>query len=247
MDIHYEKYCDHYNVITDFNNGAEVCTDCGLVIENQIFSCYNKKIPAFKQFSNEIEDEYWAGISNPLFIQATELINEQCHKYMISEGVCSYACKLLSKEHQLLKASNMKKMCATYFYESAQYYSLNRSFTDICRMFGVNAKTFMSDIGKRLTRNKCQIDETIPSHILPRVQLCQSITFKQKMEIGSIADKHFEMVNASANSVLAFTIYKYLQNNPNFKKMSMNKVAQLCSVSPTSIKRLLSRDRENKS
>jgi len=239
MDIHYEKYCNHKNVITDYQNGAEVCTDCGLVLEDKIFRyCHNTSSgQEYKQITNEIEDEYWIGMTNQLFLSATNLIREISEKFNIPNIVCSYACKLLAKNETQLKTNNVSQICAFYFYESAKHFNVERTFLEICYMFNVSTKKFLSKAAK-VTKSKCQIDDLLPSHQLPRIEFNPPLSFKDLKKIGFQADKLFARVNACPNSVLAFTIYQYFVISPSIKKMSMNKVSYLCHVSATSIKRL---------
>ena len=46
--VNFNRTCSHFNTVDDFSNGCEVCTDCGLVMHEQIFAQYNNQVETFK-------------------------------------------------------------------------------------------------------------------------------------------------------------------------------------------------------
>ena len=46
--VNFNRTCSHYNIVDDFSNGCEVCTDCGLVMHNRIYALYDNWLESIK-------------------------------------------------------------------------------------------------------------------------------------------------------------------------------------------------------
>ena len=44
----FNRTCSHYNIVDDFSNGCEVCTDCGLVMHDRIYAPYDYRLESIK-------------------------------------------------------------------------------------------------------------------------------------------------------------------------------------------------------
>ena len=46
--VNFNWTCSHFNTVDDFSNGCEVCTDCGLVMHEQIYAQYSNQVETLK-------------------------------------------------------------------------------------------------------------------------------------------------------------------------------------------------------
>ena len=75
--VNFNRTCSHYNVVDDFSNGCEVCTDCGLVMHDRIYAPYDNQLESIKA---ENRNEYAACDKNNFF---DETLQRVCYKYNI--------------------------------------------------------------------------------------------------------------------------------------------------------------------
>jgi len=241
-----DKTCKHKNVLTDYGEGTNVCTDCGLVINDQIFSSYNYAKP-MNRCVPDINDDYWIGILHPIFLEGVNVMKDVCEKFNISSDVCAYAINLLKDKCSTLKPSTLHSTLAVCFYKSSKFYKVERSFNEICCMFQIQPKAFNNCFSFEKSKSHDSfIDDLKPSQILNRIQIEPILSFRNIMKIGEAADSIYEKVNSCPNTVLAYVIYDFFLNFGPKKKLSMGKVAKMCNVSTTSIKRLVKVQRNNK-
>lgn len=234
----YERECKHEVSlrIYDYANGCEVCSQCGLVLSEQLFTCYNHS----KTYNPKNNEKDGIVTFNGLLQESLNLIEETCQKYNISAGITQAVKRELMLNEKHLKYSKQQLLSAYCFFKASQQNNSIRTKQEICQMFKVTPKKFQEAL-KNYETEKNQIDLTKPSDIFPRLEIMPPLQYKTKLIIQEKADLLFKTVNASPAAVLAYTIYTYFKEHAkelNRPKMSMLHVSKLCNVSTTSIKRL---------
>lgn len=232
-----DKRCLHTAKVTDYANGCEVCTLCGLVVQDQIFSSYNA--PRTYTLTDNTHGELETYQYSAILQEGLNLLSDVCANYNISNHICTMAKRLLMEKRQQLTPSQLSIICALCFLKAGQQFSSIRTKAEVCQMFNISPKLLHGGTNK-FDNSKTQIDVTKPSHILPRLAFPFSLTYAMETEIGSLADSHFAKVNASPAAVLAYALYTYYLPKKKYK-LSMAQCAKLCNVSSTSIKRLCKR------
>lgn len=232
--------CSHRNQITDYSSGTEVCTDCGLVIENQIFTYSEAGNCSFSCKENSSKSFY---ASQNFHLQlGVETIHDVCSTHHISNVICKTACQLLFDQEKNIKPTNMLCVAAHCLLEASKKHQAPRTDQEICYMFKVPPKSLYRRGKRQEEQEVLQIDETKPSDIMPRINFPFQLLYSQRMKLAKRADALFSVVDACPKTCLAYIIYdKYGQKKDGPLKLSMCKVAKMCHVSPTSIKRLKKR------
>ena len=240
IDIRWEHNCQH-DIMIDYENGTEVWVKCGLVTSDQIFCSYNFYTRSFNllptTFKEAVKNKHWKGLCNTLFVDASNYMYNVCDQFQIIDAVAKYATYLLAESEIDMTKLNIMHLCASFFFKSMKHYGVHRSLEEVCYMFNIKTKHFLSKAAQ-ITETQVQIDDSLPSQILPRISFEPALSYAQQNEIGHKANKIYEKVNAQPKVVLAYVLYMYFLNNPNCKKMSMTFVSKLIGVSATSIKRL---------
>lgn len=237
MYAFYERICQHNYIITDYSGGCDVCENCGLVVNSQIFSSYNSTSYNQQKNTDDTDDIF---TFNNLLQEGLNMLEEVGQKYNISNSITQSSKRILCDNEKWLKFSKLNELCAFSFFKSSQANKSIRTKQEICQMFNVSPKHLNDSFNKYETTTN-QIDQTRPSDIFPRVEFPFKISYRHTVELTQSADLLFQKVNASPSAVLAFSIYQYCKDNYKelgHKKLSMNVVAKMCNVSSTSIKRL---------
>lgn len=237
----FDSHCPHPYIITDYSEGTDVCDRCGLVIHSQIFVSdpnlrNNQGGGGFFQANNTISDPYTK--YNQYIHGGVELLQNVCSTYSISESIFETACSLLHRELDSIKPSKLNVICASVFSKATVLHEAPRTDQEICYMFKIAPKSLGKQNKNLQKPSAFQIDNLKPSDILPRLELPFILTYKAKTKLARQADILYGKVNSSAKTVLAYRLYTYFAKNVLLPKLPIKKVAEICHVSPTSIKRL---------
>lgn len=255
----YDRICGgeddkNHDLIMDYQNGTEVCVNCGKVVYDQIFSFYNnyshsaffnnKKYKVDKK-TNLIKEDYNINVFN-----ATELCKDVLNAYNVSTEIIELSCKKLHNLEKKLKPSNLATLAAICFEKTCIEKGVQRSKNEICHMFKISPKLLQTKKVK-VEKIKNQIDPIKPSSLFSRLMLPVKIPFKIQKKLECQADAIFESVNSIPAVVNGYVIYNYFKENKIkilkkkkktkkkvLRKASMKDVAKICLISSTSIKRL---------
>lgn len=235
-----DKVCSHKNKVEDYGSGTEVCTDCGLVVQDQLFKCYNQNSLQLRSIKDCSRGE--ACYSNYSLQKGIDLIYDVCSQFNITPQLCKTACALFVKSAKNnLKPSNINYIAAESFLKSSIRNQVPRTNDEICFMFKIDSKNFFKR-SKKINQNvKVQIDGLKPSNIFPRLHFPFCVDFNLQSAICMKADDVFVKVNSCPKTVLAYVIYNTFSKSKQKSsqmRLTMKQAATICNVSPTSIKRL---------
>lgn len=228
-----EKDCDHRYTIEDNINGCEVCTNCGLVCTDQIYSHgYN---------DNQRVDVFNTSSVKKCGTEKYDLLIQLAERLMLTSDVLSCAKTLLTKLNcdNLYKTKDNQYLLTCYcIYKACKKQNSPRSEQEILEKLNVSKKDFHRFEKKTIGSNS-NIDSLLPSHLVPRnpYVILYKISFREQRLISLTADHVFKRNCFSPNSVLAYVLYIYLKKEKI--KLSMSQIANSCSVSTSCIKRLL--------
>lgn len=227
--MHFINDCAHSNTLDDYANGCSVCTNCGLVIHDQLFQCYN----TINNYVSNKEDYTYYSKS-----QFEQLMLEIYEKYSLPMCIYSNIMSTFKKQHNL--ANNILTFaCQTY---KTLLNTVPRSKREICAMFKISLQDF-NNMERDLFKHESNIDTLQPSAILPRLSILQ-LKFSDMVKLGVIADTLYKKVSTSPNVVMAYVLItegnklSYFKHLPR-KMLSINYASALCQVSSTSIRRLI--------
>ena len=229
-----DRSCSHQNYITDYSSGTEVCTDCGLVLKNEIYSWYNHPLSSSSfetknKKNNKISFNLQAGL---------DVLYDVCSTYNIPSQICKQACSIFQDKKDQLKPSNVHSTAAFCLLEATKIFEVPSTYYEICCMFKIPTKDLLKKDKTLNSKEKLQIDTLKPSDLMPRIEFPCKMLYSKHVQIGKKADKLFYKVNSCPKTCLAYVIYEEFSKKSNQLKLSMKKCAELCNVSTSSIKRL---------
>lgn len=230
--------CHHLNVIADYSNGHDVCTDCGLVLQPLYLP--EKNIPPY-----EIQEKPL--LSNATLLPVTELLDIVKAKFHLPVSLIQEVLFAYRELPPVLKRKNDELAAVAYLlYQVCVKEAVPRSRLEICSMFYITLKQF-NNFELKYNANKSIIEIIKPSQLLPRLIFPINIPHKILSCWASLADQLYLQVASTPASVLAFVVYKNISNAYTLVQagsrkrklhMTMTTVADICRVSTTSIKRL---------
>ena len=228
--MNFIRDCAHVYILTDYQNGCDVCSECGLVINEQIFSYYNK--PSYSS-SNTINS------INTSRTSFQHLMIDICSRHNLGKAC---AIELIDK-YSLSKDSSVATF-AFRLYEYCQQHNISRSKHEICSMFHISMKIFNIEETK-LCKLKHNIDTLLPSALLPRLWELH-LTYRISTKLGYLANKLMKYACTTPGASLGYILYVYgnefdLYTHLPCKKLTLSYAAQLCGVSTTSIRRVRSK------
>lgn len=229
--MQYIRDCEHRNALDDYENGCTVCTDCGLVLHEQLFQCYNN---INKSAITCEEREYFPKSQfQALMWEVFETHNLPitCFMHLITDF----------QETSSICDNVIAFACQTYYY---LVNDVPRSKKEICTMFKITIKDF-NLYEKRLFKSKSNIDTLQPSALLPRLT-CLKLSYANQKFLGQKADSLYKKATSSPNVVMAYVLYTIGNDNKLFthmprKILSINYVSDLCKTSATSVRRLINK------
>ena len=236
-------------IIVDYSNGCEVCTTCGRVVTDQIFS---SGVPTNSQIDQRTKtfDNYVGE-----FVFAThkqyDLLYNICAQNHIHKQIQHVSLQLFTKR---LKTFNtgvseaiLTACIASCIYDACQQAQVSRSMAECAAMCKVSLKLFNKVYNKFHTTHTC-INVVTPTDIFPRVKgnltPLHELSRTEEIRLLYIADYLFYTANFTAPAVLAYCLYNfgyYRWKQGQGIHMPMKVIAQVCCVSCTCIKRTLKR------
>lgn len=222
--------CQHYDVMDDYENGCSVCVKCGLVIEEQLYQCYNK--PSQTISSSEDLTYFPKTHFEGLMWEVYEKHN--LPKTIYFEILHSF------EETSNINTNVMQFACQTY--NKLLLQNVPRTKNETCDIFNISLKDF-NDTERILFQNTTNIDTLKPSALIPRLTSLK-LSYANQVSLGEQADLLYKKVNASPNVVMAYILYTEGNNRNLFqhlprKILSINYSSRLCKTSSTSIRRLI--------
>ena len=229
--MQYIRECFHVNSIDDYSNGCKVCLDCGLVLQEQLFTHRNPNT-CLSVIKYNDDSMFSKNNIKYFLIECLERAHFQNVTYIVDHLFTSI-CKL--------KHIDQVHAFAIKCYEYCKLNNIARTKNEICEIFQITPKQY-NNAESRLYKKKSQIDVLKPSVLLPRISNLQ-LSHSDKLELGAIADNLSKRLNASPGSIMAYVLYTYSHTKTfnwlHKKKLTLAACAVLCKVSPTSIRRLI--------
>ena len=126
--VNFNRTCSHYNIVDDFSNGCEVCTDCGLVMHDRIYAPYDNRLESIKaeessefvaRGKDHFPDETMQRVCNKCNIECADLKRAIAKKWNASgkrgkRGVCLESLALMCIYTALIESEvprPMKDLC----------------------------------------------------------------------------------------------------------------------------------------
>ena len=119
--VNFNKTCSHYNIVDDFSNGCEVCTDCGLVMHDRIYAPYDNRLESINVAcdKNNFYDETMQRVCYKCNIECSDLKRSIFKKWNASgkkgkKGVCLESLALMCIYTALIESEvprPMKDLC----------------------------------------------------------------------------------------------------------------------------------------
>lgn len=215
--MHFIKDCIHYNTIDDLHNGANVCIDCGLVIENTIFHSIN--IPDQPSLNSDMH-----------YIQVKEVVENIFEKLNLPEKYVNDITHSYLKHCK--KAVSYEKICEE-IYKLNAINGLGKSLNEI-KSF-CSSKLNINPI-KHLN-NKSSILVINPNDIL--IKLCSYFNVNEK-HIHILLKSHkiqclIKKTHFNPNTIIGGLIYHYSRNNK--LNITMKVISQQVGISVMSLQR----------
>ena len=261
--------CDHYYFCEDTKEGIEVCMECGLVLKEQIFKS-NSSNMSFSKNSIKRTKKKPTLKTRKKINQGHDIILNTCKRFHITDIIMIDAINTFDqmiREKNSKGASLDETAIAAYsLYRTCQIHNALRSKFEIASMFNISVKK-LNKMESCFTKHESYIDTMLPSHLIPRIHFLQlhKIPYKVIRDLGLLADDFYRQVCATPNSILGYVLYEFFNsdhflkykksicadelksksNNKKKKKaerrkISMSFVAEMCGISPSGIRRILS-------
>lgn len=212
-----EDACPHRSTVDD---GECVCTDCGLVL-SQIY------LPSFSHPSTSLEK------SNDM----REFIRDVGENACIPGNVLLYAENYYDKIKPLLAPSFGKKTVAAYaLYESLNKFEVPRMAEEIEYYTGVEMKRIWQ-VESKLTPEQPMNE---PSNYAHRYCTLLDFSYSEQLivkEAVEFVQRELQIGNFRGNCLVA--VFIYLHCKESRKKMTLKKICETCSISATSVHRVL--------
>ena len=212
--------CFHENTLDDVSTSTCICTDCGLVLENQIYS--HQYIPNDAQHSTP-QLQFLLDICDRIhvFKKAAYAAFQKYQDFLSSN--------IIGKEEDL-------SICVFYLYETLKEEKAPRSMRHISDFSGVSMKSLWNAQKKTESQSNIMLEDeyaTLLENHMFRNSLCDSdlIIIKESLRLSVLNRRHF-----TPATVIASIIYLYCKQKKK-KKITMKTIAIEFKISQMSIYR----------
>ena len=226
----FDTTCSHFNIVDDYLNGCEVCTDCGLVMHDRIYApCYNRLEP----IEAEKRSEYAACDKNNF---PDETMQRVCNKCNIE---CADLKRAVFKKWYASVKSRKKGVCLESLALMCVYTALiesevPRPMKDLCSMTGIK-----EDKVWQYVKN----DDSFYSPNLMCEYFLHSLnlSYKELREIREKVKHHEKRFVFSAKTLIAACTHIFLRDRASRadreKPKSLVHLAKQLGVSPMALSR----------
>ena len=212
--------CSHCNVVDNWEDES-VCTDCGLVLLTQAYSTANWTSAKPYTSSNSIH----------------EYIKDVGENACIAESVIIHATNYYDQiRSTLVKTFQDKHIAAYALYESLNKFEVPRLVEEIEYYSGVKLQKLW-EIETSLILETPLND---PKHYVHRYCTMLNFSYADQMFVRDVVERiqtDLPLGNLRCNCLVAVIIYLHCKETK--KKITLRKICEICSISATSVHRVI--------
>jgi len=208
--------CSHSNTVDNYSDGDQVCTDCGLVLEqlytNAAFPISEKK-PMINNF-----------------------IADVCMNACIAQSVSDYAISYFETLKKILGSKYKDEAIAAYaIYEALNRQEVPRTAQEIEHFTGVKLKKLFK------IEASLSLPDTLnenPSDYVTRYCALLALDYSAQTVIQTMVKELQDTLgNLKCNCLVAVIIHLYCRYHD--KKISLKSICNICCISATSVHRVV--------
>ena len=212
--------CGHCNIIDNFEDES-VCTDCGLVLLSQTFSAASWTLAKTYSSSNSVH----------------EYIRDVGENACIAESIILFATHYYDQIRITLERKFRDKPIAAYaLYESLNKFEVPRLAEEIAFYSGVTLQKLW-EIETSLILETPLND---PKHYVHRYCTMLNFSYVDQMSVRDVVERvqtDLPLGNLRCNCLVAVIIYLHCKETK--KKITLRKICETCSISATSVHRVV--------
>lgn len=217
--------CSHLNVINNWEDEC-VCTDCGLVLIEQLYSP--------QRWLQDATKKQLCGMHS--YIQ--DIGENAC----IAGNVIAYSQNYYDKiKTKLIRKFQDKAIAAFALYESLNKFEVPRLAEEITHFTGIPSHVFLK-LENALPQ---EISMLNPKHFVHRFCNLIDLSYRDQLQIGyavDIINNEIPLGNVRCNCLVGVVMYLFCKENE--KKKTLKTICETCCISATSIHRVIRQLRE---
>ena len=247
--------CNHSDTILDSYSATEICTSCGLVVNEAL--TYSELHPN----CDWIQQAQDTGVSCGTFVDKkskNKIINSvsksKCEEFLIKIGdrlnlPCSTIQNTLKRNQDLLSGKYRFKnehLLAYALYTTCKLEKCPRSLVEISNVSSIRIKS-LRKIEKyfSLQQNNQRTKSLSPKDLLYTFYLYLDLTFNDLKKIFVMLENSSSSVQFSPSTIAAGLVYLYISEN-KIKSCTIKKISDVFQTTPMSIYRYRSNYNKSK-
>ncbi len=238
--------CLHENTITDEHEGTVVCTQCGLVLENQIFAGtdfpqhqanttitidedmqqdQSKKMPSDDKLWMLLTDWSWNGHIAPIYIEdAFSLYVDIKHRK-----------KSKQSEQHINSTTNESSVLAICLYEVLKRGGISRSLREVSGITGHSVRTLTQKLKQHFPQSRPIPPAQMVSRFCKRLGLSSTHTMTIEQEVAKLSHTNsFNPATLIAAEIIIHEKYWALG-------LTNQQICNTIGISPVAVRRYLKR------
>ncbi len=226
----FNRTCSHYNIVDDFSNGCEVCTDCGLVMHDRLYASYDYRLESIK--TEKMSEDVTCDKNN----FTDETMQRVCYKCNIE---CADLKRVIAKKWDASGKRGKRGVCLESLAVMCIYSALiesgvPRPMKDLCAITGVK-----QDKVWQYLKN----DDSFYSPNLMCEYFLHSLnlSYKELKEIREKVKQHEKKFVFSPKTLIAACAHVFLREQRSRvdqeKPKSLSRLAEQLGVSPMALSR----------
>lgn len=232
--------CTHETLFDDHVNGTTVCTQCGLVLEeNNLFSDFNSLRSRFPSFS--LGSYFSATVDDPSVTLIKDLLSRWLH---IDEGMAEVIYNRFEKEKEKIKRKKKKNMLLAYIMylelTNAGYSFMPAEIAQVFQLKTSDLFKFQSILSESSAKSAVSPSHSISAMSDKYCSLVGEISFKDKTKIGQICETLKTQCNTNHKSLCILVIWYYCTSaHPTVIHHTLCEIAKKCHCNYDNLRRLI--------
>jgi transcription initiation factor TFIIIB Brf1 subunit/transcription initiation factor TFIIB len=216
------SFCSHQNTIDNVRDGEQTCLDCGTVVD-QLYGGETH----YQQSGDEMKED-----------EIHFFIKDVCFNACLPSNIIPHTEKYYLKLCEQLGTSSFKRktLAAFALYETLNRFEIPRMVEEIEYYTGIKMKDIWRVEANIVTKDTL----SDPKHYVQRYCSLLQFSYSDTKHIESFVttmETELKLGNVRCNCLVAVVIYLFCKEAK--KKVSLKRICETCSISATSVHRVI--------